>query len=105
MRLDNLTSNQHDFAGALHLAMELVIRLNGPEGRAHPVRIQVMLSMLYTCLRIDPLGYRNELEQGFEYLDGEISSGPISERFILSYRRAEYLSDIERWGEAHELAH
>ena len=105
LRLDTVTSSMHDFARALPLAMDLIVRFNGPEGRVHPFRIGLLTMVLYTYLKIDPLGYRDELERGFEYLDGEISSGPVSERFVLDYRRVEYLSGVERWEEAHELAH
>ncbi len=105
MRLDTFTSSMHDFARALPLAMELIVRFNSPEGRVHPFRIGLLIMVLYTYLKIDPLGYRDELERGFEYLDGEIPSGPVAERFVLDYRRVEYLSGVERWEEAHELAH
>jgi hypothetical protein len=104
-RLDTVTSSQHDFARALPLAMELIVRFNSPEGRAHPYHIGLLTQVLYTYSKIDPLGYRDELERGFEYLDGQISSGPGTERFVLDFRRTEYLSVVERWSEAHELAH
>jgi hypothetical protein len=85
--------------------MELMVRFNSPEGRAHPDRISVLTSVLYTYLQVDPLGYRDELERGFVHLDGQISRGPVSERFVLNYRWTEYLCETERWDEAYDRAH
>lgn len=104
-RLSTLTADLHDFARALPLAMELMVRFSGPEGQAHPQRVIVLINVLYVYLQVDPLGYRNELERGFAELDGLIGPGPTVNRFVLDYRRTEYLCDTERWDEARNLAH
>jgi hypothetical protein len=104
-RLSTLTADLHDFARALPLAMELMVRFNKPDAQAHPERVDILISVLYTYLQIDPIGYRDELERGFAYLDNQISRGPVTERFVLDFRRAEYLSETERWQEAFEQAH
>lgn len=104
-RLQTLTSNLHDFARALPLAMELMVRFNSPEGQAHPQGVDILTGVLYTYLQIDPVGFREELERGFAHLDGQVARGPNVERFVLDYRRTEYLSATERWEEALELAH
>src|SRR5262249_51204391 len=54
---------------------------------------------------VDPLAYENELERGFTYLDSRIAQRPVSDRFVLNYRWMEYLTAMERWEEAYELAH
>ncbi len=105
LRLATLTADLHDFARALPLAMELMVRFSGPEGQAHPHRVDVLTNVLYTYMQVDPLGYRNELERGFAQLDGLIGAGPTVYRFVLDYRRTEYLGETERWEEARDLAH
>lgn len=104
-RLGTVTADLHDFARALPLAMELMVRFNRPEGLAHPRRIEILTNILYTYLEVDPVGYRDELEKGFAHLDGQIGRGPVADRFVLDYRRTEYLGAVERWDEAFELAH
>ena len=89
--------------GALPLAMELMVRFNSPEGRAHPQRMDILTNVLYTYLQVDPVGYKDELERGFAQLDGQIARGPTAYRFVLDYRRMEYLCETERWEEALEL--
>jgi hypothetical protein len=103
-RLSTVTADLHDFASALPLAMELMVRFNTPEGLAHPQRVNILTSVLYTYLQVDPIGYRDELESGFAHLDGQITRGPRVERFVLDYRRTEYLRETERWDEAFDLA-
>lgn len=103
--LDTMTSDQHDFAKALPVAIELMVRFSSPEGRVHPSYSGILTSVLYTYLSIDPLGYRDELEKGFAYLDGHEAAGPGSNRFVMYYRWTNYLHDIERWKEAYDLAH
>jgi hypothetical protein len=56
-------------------------------------------------LQVDPVGYRDELERGFGQLDELIGRGPVVNRFVLDYRRTEYLCETERWDEALDLAH
>jgi hypothetical protein len=104
-RLGTLTADLHDFARALPLAMDLLVRFHGPEGRAHPQRVYVLTTVLYTYLQVDPVGYGDELERGFAQLDREIGRGPTVNRFVLDYRRTEYLGQTERWEEALDLAH
>ena len=87
------------------LAVELLVRFNGPEGRSHSHRIDVLTQVLYTFLQVDPIGYRRELEEGFAFLDGEVPRGPGTARYVLDYRRAEYLSETERREEAFELSY
>ena len=104
-RLSTLTSDLHDFARAMPLAMELMVRFSKPEAAVHPRRVSVLTNVLYTYLQVDPIGYRDELERGFAYLDSQISQEPVSNRFVLNYRRIEYLAETERWNDAYELAH
>jgi hypothetical protein len=103
-RLMTLTADLHDFARGLPLAMELLVRFNAPENRTHPQRVVALIDALYCHLHIDPVGYKDELERGFAHLDGQVSKEPISDRFVLDYRRTEYLCEAERWQEAHDLA-
>ncbi len=104
-RLSTLTADLEDFSRALPLAMELMVRFNSAEGKAHPSQCSILIEVLSTYANIDPLGYRNELEPGFTHLDGQIARGPDSKRFVLHHRWAQYLSDTERWNEAFDLAH
>ncbi len=103
-RLSTLTADLHDFSRALPLAMELTIRFSTPEGRVHPQRIGIHTQVLYTYLQVDPVGYRDELERGFAYLDEQIEPGPVTDRFVLDYRWMEYQSQTERWDEAYDRA-
>jgi hypothetical protein len=103
-RLVTLTSDLHDFGRALPLAMDLMLRFNGPEGRAHPQRVVALIDVLYCYFQIDPFGYRDELERGFTHLDAQVDKGATSDRFVLDFRRAEYLNETERWSEAHDLS-
>jgi hypothetical protein len=86
------------------LAVELLVRINSPEGRGHSHRLAVLTQGLYAFLQVDPVGYQRELEEGFAYLDAEVPQGPGTARYVLDYRRAEYLSETERWEEAMELS-
>jgi hypothetical protein len=103
-RLSTLTADLHDFARALPLAVELLLRFNGPEGRAHRHRLDVLTLGLYAFLQVDPIGYRRELEDGFADLDAQVPQGPGTARYVLDYRRSEYLSETERWEEAFVLS-
>ena len=89
----------------MHLAVELLLRFNGPEGRGHSNRIDVLTQGLYAFLHVDPVGHRRDLEEGFAYLDAEVPQGPGTARFVLDYRRGEYLCETERWEEACELSY
>ncbi len=104
-RLDTLTGSCHDFARALPLAIELTVRFNGPEGREDSLCVGILTAVLYTYAEIDPLGYRDEIEQGFAFLDARIGPRPTGERFVLDFRRADYFAVVERWTEAYDLAH
>ena len=104
-RLSTLTADLHDFARALPVAMELMVRFNSPQGQAHPERIGILTNVLYTYLEVDPVGYRDDLERGFAHLDGQIARGAVVERFVLDYRWTEYLNATERWEEAFERSH
>jgi hypothetical protein len=103
-RLATLTADLHDFARAQPLAIELMVRFSSLEGRDHPQRIAIYTNVLYTYLQVDPLGYRDELERGFAYIDEQILPNPAEERFVLLYRWTEYLRETERWDEALGLA-
>jgi hypothetical protein len=102
-RLSTITADLHDFARALPLAIELLLRVNRPEARDHPCRVEVHTEVLYTYLQVDPVGYREDLERGFAYLDEQVPPGPVSQRFVLLYRWTEYLRETERWEEAHDF--
>ena len=104
-RLSTLTADLHDFARALPVAVELLVRFSGPEGRTHAHRSDVHTLGLYAFLQVDPIGYRRELEDGFAYLNAQIPQGPGTARYVLDYRRAEYLGESERWEEALELSY
>jgi hypothetical protein len=105
-RLDTITSGKHDFATALPLAIELMTRFSGPEGRAHPFYDSVLGLVLYVYGEMDPFGYRDEIERGSEILDArDDASNDQDNRFVLNYRKASYLIHTERWDEAYELAH
>lgn len=103
-RLSTLTADLHDFARALPLAVELLVRFNGPEGCTHEHRIDILTLGLYALLQVDPIGYRRELEDGFADLDAQVPQGVGTARYVLDYRRAEYLSETERWEEAFVLS-
>jgi hypothetical protein len=103
-RLTGLTSHLMDFTRALPLAVELMVRFQSPEGRAHPDWLSVLANVLYTYINVDPFGYRDEIESGFAYMDGEVPRGPVSERFVLHHRWICYLYETDRWSEAYELA-
>lgn len=102
-RLATLTASMHDFGRALPLAQELMVKFAAPEGRAHSEYDSLYTSVLYTFLSIDPIGYRDELERGFAYLDSRIPREPIQDRFIFDFRRAEYLDDSERREESYDI--
>jgi hypothetical protein len=104
-RLSTLTADLHDFARAMPLAMELMVRFNSPEGQAHSCHSTILTNVLYTYLQVDPIGYRDELERGFAYQDGQISKSPVVERFVLDYRWTEYFRETDRWEEAFDRAH
>jgi hypothetical protein len=95
-RLCTLTGDLEDYARALPLAMELVVRFHQREGQAHPCHGPVLTEVLCTYLNIDAHGYRNELEQGFAHLDARTALGPVSERFVLHHRWTDYLLVTER---------
>ncbi len=103
-RLTSLTSHIMDFTRSLPLAMELMVRFSTPEGRAHTEWLNALTNVLYTYTNVDPFGYRDEIERGFAYLDGEVPRGPVSGRFVLHHRWIAYLSETERWAEAYNLA-
>jgi hypothetical protein len=103
-RLTAISSYVMDFARAQPLAMELLVRLNSEQGCAGHQRHSILINVLYTYINVDPIGYRDQIERGFEHLDGQILAGPVSERFVLNHRWISYLSASERWGEAHDLA-
>src|SRR5262249_31119462 len=63
-----------------------------------------LTDVLYTYLQVDPFGYRDELDRGFAHLDSQITQDPEGPRFILNYRRIEYLFAIEEWDSAFALA-
>ncbi len=69
-RLNALTCFLMDFSRALPLAVELMARFSTPEGRAHGDRLQVLDNVAYTYVSTDPLGFRDDLERGFDHLDG-----------------------------------
>jgi hypothetical protein len=102
-RLTGLTSHLMDFTRALPLAMELTVRVNSPEGRAHSEWLNILTNVLYTYTNVDPFGYRDEMERGFAYMDGEVPQGPSSGRSVLHHRWISYLSETERWAEAYDL--
>lgn len=104
-RLGTLTSDLHDFARATPVAMDLMVRVSKPDAAAESQRVSVLTDVLYTYVEVDPIGFRDELERGFEYLDVQIARGPVSARFVLDYRRIEYFARAERWNDAYELAH
>ncbi len=103
-RLNSLASDAEDFARALPLAVELMVRFNAADGRAHECRESVLENVLYTYTSIDPLGYREEIERSIAYLDGEIARGPNSARLVLYGRWMYYLSATERWEDAYDIA-
>ncbi len=103
-RLSGLTADLHDFKAAHPLAMQLAVRFASPEGQAHPWRVQALIAVLYTHLQVDPVGFLDELERGFNHLDGLVDRGPTDNRFVLSYRRTEFFRELERWEEAHASA-
>ncbi len=103
-RLTGLTSHLMDFTRALPLAVELMVRINSPEGRAHSEWLNVLTNVLYTYTNVDPFGYRGEIERGFAYMDGEVPWRPASGRFVLNHRWICYLSETERCPEAYDLA-
>jgi hypothetical protein len=85
--------------------MELLVQFNSPAGQAHPMRVSMLNDVLCTYLNRDPIGYLDEIERGFAYLDGQITQEPSSNRFVLLHRRGEYYMATERWNEAYDLAH
>ena len=96
-RLSALTSFLMDFARALPIAVELMLRFSTPEGLAHGDRPQVLDNVLYTYVNTDPPGFRADLEKGFAHLDGEIAPGPDPNRFVLYHRWRAYLIAVEDW--------
>jgi hypothetical protein len=103
-RLNALTSFAADFSAAFPVAMELMVRLNSPAVHSHPWRYAILTNVLYTHVSVDPTGYQTEIEQGFDYLDGQLPTGSDSDRLVLNHRRVLYLSSTERYAEAYDLA-
>jgi hypothetical protein len=103
-RLSALVGDAEDFARALPLAMELMVRISAPACRNHQSRVSILTAVLTTYIGIDPVGFKDEIERGLAHLEGIIPSGPVSERHVLHFRRTEYLAATERWDEAHDLA-
>lgn len=104
LRLSTLTADLHDFSRALPLALELMPLLNHPDYRDHPNGISVQTSYLYTLLQIDPVGYQNELDEGFSVLDNLIPQGSTSDRMVMNYRKTELLCQTRRWQVAYDHA-
>ncbi len=103
-RLTAISSLIMDFTRGLPMAIEIMVRFQTPEGRAHSEWLNVLGNTLSTYTNIDPFGYRDELERGFAHMDGEIPEGPSGDRSVLHHRRIAYLSATERWDEAYDLA-
>lgn len=103
-RLTVMTADLHDFARARPLVEELLAQLNSREWQDHSEAHSIRTNGLYTYLQVDPIGYRDELDQGFAALDGQVTKEPISERFVLCYRWTEYLREIESWPAALDSA-
>jgi hypothetical protein len=103
-RLNSLTSFLMDFTRAAPLATELMARFSTPQGLTHGDRLHVLHNVLYTYVNTDPLGFREDLEKGFAYLDREIAPGPVPERAVLYHRWQAYLIAIEDWEAVYEMA-
>lgn len=100
--LSSLTAYAMDFARALPLAMQMLVRINTPAARAHEWRNLVMINALYTHISSDAIGFRDEIERGLACLE-EKSFKP-GDRYVLNNRRIRFLMHIERWEDAYETA-
>jgi hypothetical protein len=103
-RLAALTADLHDFVRGHELAMELMVRFSGAEGRAHPMSVSAYTSVLYTYTQVDPVGHKDTLQKGFSYLDQQIAMEPVNQRFVLFYRWTDFLCELNQWPEAYEKA-
>lgn len=101
-RLSALNAYSMDFARALPLAMQLLVRINTPVARAHEWRNLIMINALYTYISSDAVGFRQEIERGFTCLEEEITN--LGDRYVLNNRRIRFLSHIEQWKEAYDVA-
>ncbi|HVT79889.1 MAG TPA: hypothetical protein VHM90_04475 [Phycisphaerae bacterium] len=101
-RLSALTSDIGDFARALPLAMELLVRFTAPDAAAHPDAPMVQTDVLFSHAQVDPIGFADLLDKGFAALERQIGAGSLSTRLVFDYRWIQYLADVERLEEAHQ---
>lgn len=103
-RLTSLTSHVMDFSRALPLAKEIVTRIALAEFRNHEWWPSILNNVLYAYISTDPHGYKDQIETGFAYLDGEISDQPVDDRFVFNSRKTTYFINTERWEDAYAHA-
>ena len=103
-RLNAMVCYVGDFARALPLGLELMVRFHAPDGQASEWRIWVLMHVFTIYSNIDPLGYQDEIERSLASLDAQIARGSNSERLYLAACSVDYLSSTERWGEAYDVA-
>ena len=101
-RLSALTSYSMDFARALPLAMQLLVRLGTPAARGHEWRHCIMINAVYTYCSADAVGFRQEIERGFACLEEEITDR--EDRYVLNNRRIRFRMHLEQWEAAYEWA-
>ena len=101
-RLSALNAYSMDFARALPLAMQLLVRINSPMAQAHEWRTLIMINALYTYISSDAIGYQQEIESGLTQLEAELTD--VGTLYVLNNRRIRFLMHVERWEDAYELA-
>ena len=99
-----LTSDCHDFATAMPLALRLSSKMQTPEGRKSPLWAGVLTDVLYIFASVDAVGYYEQLESGFSELRQGLPHPPHDQRYVLDFRNASWLLSVERHENAYQLA-
>src|SRR5262249_42571806 len=70
----------------------------------HPWRVAPFNSLLECYLSIDPLGYADEIQQTFDFLETILPRQPYDDLLVLLGHRWDFLAAQEKWEEARAVA-
>ena len=95
---------KRDYRNVLDLVVRSALEARKPQYAQYPGRLGVFDNLIAAYLGIDPAGYAEPVRQAMDYLDGELSPEPSSQRYLLLARRRIFSLELEQIDEALEYS-
>jgi hypothetical protein len=102
-RLQVLFYYKGDYSGVLEEAIQATVNVSKPSFADFPQRVCLQEDLITACLKVDPLGYHDQIEQSLAYMQKEVAED-MECRYCVLNCRSEFEFACGRYDTAQEAA-